>query len=539
MKHINKKTTIIILIIFLGCFIRFFGISKYPNALNCDEASSGYEAYSIAYYGVDRNNNSFPVFLQSWGSGQNALLSYLAIPFIKIFGLSVFSIRVPMAILGCLSIIVFYLLLKRITNEKIAFIGLLFFSICPWHIMKSRWGLEANLLPDLILFFVYFFIRGLQDKNKLFLYLSFVIAGLSSYSYGTSYLFLPLFIIPVLLVMKIKKIMSLKEIIVSLLIVAIISLPIILYIFINTFNLEEIHLFCFTIPRLTTNRYQTITTIFQKNAFVITLVNAKELLKILCFQSDELPWNYINNIGTIYLFSTVFTILGILTPLLNKLLVNNSKKLNSSEKDDYTWVFIIWLISSLITSLVTIPTINRINILMIPIIYYTVMGIYYFIDNKKIFGISLIITYSIYFFLFINSYLKEDWNSYSTFEAHLDEVFDYVSNIEDDYSTIMVSSYIKEPYIYTLFYTKFDTNDFINSVEYSKDTLNMEFRTVNSFGKYHFDDVYENIDLKDTIFILQKKQLHNWESNFDISQFNVKEFPYYYVLIPKNPQLDY
>lgn len=118
----NQVKIIVIAIILFGCLIRIFNISNIPNALNCDEASAGYEAYSILNYGIDRNGNFMPSFLVAWGSGQNALLSYVMIPFIKVLGLTTLSVRLPMAILGCISLVIFYLLLKKISNQKIAII---------------------------------------------------------------------------------------------------------------------------------------------------------------------------------------------------------------------------------------------------------------------------------------------------------------------------------------------------------------------------------------------------------------------------------
>lgn len=62
MKFINKinenlvqKDILIILILIIGILIRIVGIVDMPNALNCDEASAGYEAFSILNYGIDRN----------------------------------------------------------------------------------------------------------------------------------------------------------------------------------------------------------------------------------------------------------------------------------------------------------------------------------------------------------------------------------------------------------------------------------------------------------------------------------------------------
>ena len=86
MKKFNKQIIldhkfdfIVCAIIIVGVIVRCACINLYPNALNTDEASAAYEAFSIGNYGIDRNGNSLPVFLIAWGSGQNALYSYLMI----------------------------------------------------------------------------------------------------------------------------------------------------------------------------------------------------------------------------------------------------------------------------------------------------------------------------------------------------------------------------------------------------------------------------------------------------------------------------
>lgn len=253
-----------------------------------------------------------PVFLIAWGSGQNALLSYMLIPFIQILGLNELAIRIPMAILGCISLILMYLLLKKISNKKLAILGLTFFAICPWHIMKSRWALESNLFPDLILIFTYFLVKGLEDKNNVLYYLAFVIAGISAYSYGTSYLFLPIFIIPLLIVLVKKQKITLKRAIISLIIVGIISMPIILMVIINTFNLPQINLPFMTIPKMEVNRFKVMTSVFSGEFFSKSINNFLDSIRILILQTDNLPWNSIEQFGTIYIFSTIFTIIGLI-----------------------------------------------------------------------------------------------------------------------------------------------------------------------------------------------------------------------------------
>ena len=79
-----------------------------------------------------------------------------------------------------------------------ALIGTAFFAICPWHIMKSRWGMECNLFPDLILLSVLLLSLGIKNKNNKLYVLGFIFLAISSYSYATSYLFLPVFVLGIL-----------------------------------------------------------------------------------------------------------------------------------------------------------------------------------------------------------------------------------------------------------------------------------------------------------------------------------------------------
>ena len=209
----NKYNILLVIILIFGTIIRMYQIDKMPNGLNIDEASSGYDAFSIMKYRIDRNGNSFPVVLYAWGSGQSVLYSYIMIPFLIIFnGLTVFSMRFPMALIGSISILIIYLLLKNIfNNKKIALIGAFFLAICPWHIMKSRWGMECNIFPDIILLATLLLVIGIKNKKAILQILSFILLGISAYSYAASYLFLPIFVIGVLVFLIIKKQISIKN----------------------------------------------------------------------------------------------------------------------------------------------------------------------------------------------------------------------------------------------------------------------------------------------------------------------------------------
>lgn len=86
----DKKLVFAVMLIIIGAFVRIFEFFAIPSGLNQDEAFAGYEAFSILNYGIDSAGYHNSCYFVSWGSGMNVLESYLAIPFIKILGCSVF-----------------------------------------------------------------------------------------------------------------------------------------------------------------------------------------------------------------------------------------------------------------------------------------------------------------------------------------------------------------------------------------------------------------------------------------------------------------
>ena len=97
---------------------RLILIGQVPYGLNQDEASAGYEAWSILNYGIDRHGISYPVHLIAWGSGQNIAYSWFCMPFIALFGLSEFTVRLPMALIGCVSVVLFYFFLDNVPLSR-------------------------------------------------------------------------------------------------------------------------------------------------------------------------------------------------------------------------------------------------------------------------------------------------------------------------------------------------------------------------------------------------------------------------------------
>lgn len=506
-----SEEIILVVILMIGSLVRLYNIGIFPNALNADEASSGYEAWSILKYGIDRKGNSFPVVLYAWGSGQNALYSYLLIPIIFMLGLNEFALRLPMALIGVTSLYAFYYLLKNIfNNKKIALCGVAFFAICPWHILKSRWALESNIFPDLILFAITFLVYGIKSKNKYLQVLSFVIFGISSYAYGTSYMFLPIFVLAILGYLIYKKEITIKRAVIYVGIVFVICLPLILYVIINTFNLKQIDIFGITVPRMLSNRYDEVATVFSGNLYENCINNLLETLKIILLQSDGLEWNAISGYGLFYSFSIIALVYGIYISI------------KKYKKNLLNTLMQIWTISSIIVCAFCIPNINRINIIMIPCIYYIVLGLYEFFSKYKLLIPCIIALYVGLFVCFIEDYSHKDYNEYNTFTSGLKEVSEYCE--KEEYENVYCAYTFKEPFIYFLFYSKYDTKNYIETVQFFKE--DGIFENVKAFGKYHFY-LPESVP-DESIVIVPKNSKIDFENNIKnkitINQFDLYEF---------------
>src|SRR3989344_7686229 len=99
-----KSKILLISVIVLAFLLRVIGLSNYPSGFTQDEAAIGYEAYSILSTGKDSWGQQLPLMLRSFGDFKLPLYSYLAIPFVAVFGLNVFSVRLVSAIFGTLAV---------------------------------------------------------------------------------------------------------------------------------------------------------------------------------------------------------------------------------------------------------------------------------------------------------------------------------------------------------------------------------------------------------------------------------------------------
>src|SRR3989338_1078025 len=105
----NKINWLLVIVIF-GGLLRFWGLGENPPGLYWDEASLGWNAYSVLKTGLDEHGRFLPVdTFFAFGDYKPPLYIYAAVPSIWIFGLNEFAVRAPsVAAGGALTIVTYF-----------------------------------------------------------------------------------------------------------------------------------------------------------------------------------------------------------------------------------------------------------------------------------------------------------------------------------------------------------------------------------------------------------------------------------------------
>ncbi|WIM94545.1 glycosyltransferase family 39 protein [Actinoplanes oblitus] len=182
------------LIMVLAAGVRLYRFPDVPRGLNQDEVSAGYETLSLLTAGTDRWGTRWPVYFTAFGSGQNVLLSYLNMPFVAILGPTPLGLRLLPALLGVLTVAVTYALTARLAGRRAGLLAALLLAACPWHVMMSRWSLESNLLPPVMVIAVWVLVVAYQSPRRWLLPVSLMPMALVFYAYAAATLVVLLFV---------------------------------------------------------------------------------------------------------------------------------------------------------------------------------------------------------------------------------------------------------------------------------------------------------------------------------------------------------
>jgi 4-amino-4-deoxy-L-arabinose transferase-like glycosyltransferase len=142
-------------IVALAAVLRLTALDSAPAGLNQDEAVNGYDAFCLGLTLRDHHGQLLPVMLQSFGDWVSPLLTYLTVPFVRLFDLSKVAIRLPVALLGIASVPLLYVLARRLFGRvDVGIVAAAILAISPWSIMLSRWAIPPSSVPFFVILFV-------------------------------------------------------------------------------------------------------------------------------------------------------------------------------------------------------------------------------------------------------------------------------------------------------------------------------------------------------------------------------------------------
>jgi 4-amino-4-deoxy-L-arabinose transferase-like glycosyltransferase len=155
-------------VLLMAAFFRFWRLLSFPPGLWYDEGVNAADAVSL----IDHDH------VRLWFNtvfGRSTLYLYMLAASFKVFGYTLFAIRVVPATAGLAALVLFYFLARRLMGQVPALVATALFGVSRWAVVFSRISWEASIQPVIEVATVYFLIRGIDTKSKL----SFALAGIA------------------------------------------------------------------------------------------------------------------------------------------------------------------------------------------------------------------------------------------------------------------------------------------------------------------------------------------------------------------------
>ena len=446
----KRKEVLAVACIFLvGMALRCLLFGHIPSGVNQDEAMGAVDALALAKYGTDRFGVYHPVHLQAWGYSQmSAGLSYLQAIFIKLFGFSVITIRLPLLISSAVSLLLFYFIGKKTEDRKLGILLLALCAVNPWHFMQSRWSMDCNLFPH---FFMMGFFCLLCGVNSLpLLYLSMVFFGLTFYCYGIAIYSVPLFLLGCFIwLLATKKVTVLKTLSCAA-VFLITALPEIIVMWINYRHLNTLTTGLFTFQYFSESVRKN-DLLFMNFSFHDLFANLWSFAKTAFLQLPGAAYNAPPQFGPCYHISLFFIIIGLI-----HLFRTVFQKDKSEKKWPYFALLCYFFTCVFIGAVTRDVNVNRINIIFPLLIILTGLGIIQTVSfvkklfsgrfhSEKIAAIGILLAYtalSVWFFRYYFFIFPDKVNNTAYYKDYLQSIRE--ADSLEGYDIVFISGFTGE-----------------------------------------------------------------------------------------------
>ncbi len=169
-KKVHKIYGLLFLIVALSFALRIYNINYHDSYT--DEVLYSFRAIGMIDY------DTSPTQTTPWQWFENvpwwAHLSFHDHPplfflvehlSMKLFGINLLAVRLPVVLFGVGSVILLFLLAKKMFNERVALLSALFLGVNSYHIWVSRIGIQDGMVIFLMLLIIWLWLKAVEDKR--------------------------------------------------------------------------------------------------------------------------------------------------------------------------------------------------------------------------------------------------------------------------------------------------------------------------------------------------------------------------------------
>ena len=496
-KHL--KTLIILLVFLLAFVLRVYKVTSDPPSLNWDEASIGYNAYSILKSGKDEWNKSFPLHFKSYGEYKLPAQIYASIPGIAVFGLTELGVRITPVVYGTLTVVLLYFLTKALfASELVAIVSSFLLAVSPWHIQLTRGSFESSFSVFWVVLGIWFLVKGF--KKPFWWIIAAIPFGISVYTYNSARVFTPLFLFAVGIIYRSKFWKHKKETLLAGLLFTALLLPLIPFVASGEakarYRLVSITDDAGLIPRIEERRNlsklpKALTILIHNRVTYVSFYFAQNYLahfspSFLFINGAPHKQHHVQKVGELFAIQAPFLLIG-LYYLFKK-------------KEKYRWLVVVWILIAFIPVATTndsIPNALRTLIAAPPYQILTGLGVYAIYLLLK--GRGKLVNYSFWgvvAFILISSLYSYLFNLFKIYPVAYSrdwqygykQAVGYVRENQGKYDLVVFSRVYGEPHMFTLFFLPYDPASYQvnpNLVRYES----FDWIWVTNFDKYYFPDL--------------------------------------------------
>lgn len=460
-KNLVIGNWLLVVVLLLAATLRLWNLGSIPPGLTPDEASLGYNAYSILKTGKDEFGTRLPIIFKSFGDYKPGLYVYLTVPSVAIFGLSEFSTRLPSVLAGVLSVYLIYLIVRRLFTDRksLAAIAAIVAACNPYLIYFSRGAWEANVSLMLTLAGIYFFLVAVEKRK--YLLPSSALFALTLLTYQGAKLSTAIVVL-LLVIIYWKQFWQIERICLFIGIIGaiLISIPVIMSLFNGqTQRLTIFSVFSYPRPQSEIQTYSDgYFNLFHSNQLnYFRMVGSRWFNfysgQFLAFEGDVAnPVHTAPYQGVLLLADLLVLPIGLFALFKNKI----SKG---------SLFVVLWLVLAPFSAAISRDQTNAVRSFnaAVPMVIVVSLGISFvlnWISKQKypvIFYILPSVFYVFSFVYFLDAYFVHLPAHNSSFWRYgYREAVNYITPIESKYKNIVFEQSFNQPYIYFLFYRKYD-----------------------------------------------------------------------------------